>query len=134
MPSSAAARLSALPERINEALNQSPAPARELRALQGVLGVELVTRLPGISRSSVRSCISGNRSIPDATAARLHFLAFVVGDAGGAYNDIGVRRWFERPRERLDGNTPAQVLGREWSPGGDGPGRVRDRARTLAAT
>ena len=34
-----------------------------------------------------------------------------MGDLAGAYNDIGVRRWFERQRTRLDGNTPAQALG-----------------------
>ena len=134
MPCSDAARLSTLLEKINEALDQSPAPAHEWRALQGVLGVELLTRLLSISQSSARRYISGNRSTPDAIAARLHFLAFVVGDLGGAYNDIGVRRWFDRPRERLDGNTPAQALGHEWSPGDDGPRRVRDLARALASS
>ena len=117
LPCSDAARLSSLLEKINEALDQSPAPAHEWRALQGVLGVDLLTRLLGISQSSVRRYISASRSTPDAIAARLHFLAFVVGDLAGAYNDIGVRRWFDRPRERLDGRTPAQVLGHEWSPG-----------------
>ena len=38
----------------------------------------------------MRPYISGNRSTPDAIAARLHLLAFVVGDPRGAYNDIGV--------------------------------------------
>ncbi|MCY3981451.1 MAG: DUF2384 domain-containing protein [Alphaproteobacteria bacterium] len=51
-----------------------------------------------------------------------------------AYNDIGVRRWFHRPRERLDGNTPSQVLDHEWSSGDDGPRRVRDLARALASS
>ena len=126
--------LSALLEEMNEALNQSPAPAHEWRALQGVLGVDLLTRLLGVSPSSARRYISGRRSTPDAVAARLHFLAFVVGDLTGAYNDIGVRRWFDRPRERLDGNTPAQALGDEWSPGHDGPRRVRELARALASS
>ena len=90
--------------------------------------MDLLTRLLGISQSSARRYISGNRSTPDAIAARLHFLAFVVGDLGGAYNEIGVRRWFDRPRESLDGGTPAQALGSEWSPGDDGPRRVRDLA------
>ena len=72
------------------------------------------------------------RSTSDAIAARLHFLAFVVGDLAGAYNDIGVRHWFDRPRGCLDGFTPAQVLGHEWSPGDNAPKRVRELARTLA--
>ena len=134
LPCSDAARLSTLLEKINEALDQSPAPAHEWRALQGVLGVDLLTRLLGISQSSARRYISGNRSTPDAIAARLHFLAFVVGDLAGAYNDIGVRRWFDRPRERLGGNTPAQALGDGWSPGDDGPLRVRELARALASS
>ena len=134
LPRSDAARLSTLLEKINEALDRSPAPAHEWRALQGVLGVELLTRLLGISRSSVRRYVSGNRSTPDAIAARLHFLAFVAGDLGGAYNDIGVRRWFDRPRGRLDGNTPVQALGDEWAPEDDGPRRVRELARALASS
>ena len=116
----------------NETLDQTPALAQEWRALQGLLGVDLLTRLLGIPESSARRYISASRSTPDAVAARLHFLAFVVGDLAGAYNDIGVRRWFDRPRERLDGLTPTQVLGHEWSPGDDAPKRVRELARTLA--
>ncbi|MDE0241181.1 MAG: hypothetical protein OXI95_05795 [bacterium] len=134
MPCSDVARLSTLLEKISEALDQSPAPAHEWRTLQGVLGVELLTRLLGISGSSARRYISGSRSTPDAIAARLHFLAFVAGDVAGAYNDIGVRRWFDRPRERLDGNTPAQTLGDEWSPEDDGPRRVRELARALTSS
>ncbi|MCY4241534.1 MAG: hypothetical protein OXD36_07310, partial [Rhodobacter sp.] len=102
MSRSDAALLSTLLKKINEALDQSPAPAHEWRTLQAILGMELLTRLLGVSLSSMRRYISGSRSTPDAIAARLHFLAFIVGDLGGAYNDIGVRRWFDRPRERLD--------------------------------
>ncbi len=134
MPCSDAARLSTLLEKINEAFDQSPAPAHEWCALESVLGVEMLTRLLGISRSSARRYISGDRSTPDAIAARLHFLAFVAGDLGGAYNDIGVRRWFDRPRERLGGDTPSQALGDAWSPEEDGPRRVRDLARALASS
>ncbi len=134
MPGSDAARLSTLLEKMNEALEQSPAPAYEWRTLQDILGVELLTRLLSISQSSARRYISGNRSTPDAIATRLHFLAFVAGDLAGAYNDIGVRRWFDRPRERLDGKTPAQTLGDEWSPEDDGPQRVRELARALASS
>lgn len=134
LPCSDTARLSSLLGKINEALDQSPAPAHEWRALQGVLGVDLLTRLLGISQSSARRYISGSRSTPDRIADRLHFLAFVVGDLAGAYNDIGVRRWFDRPRERLEGRTPAQALGGEWSPGDDAPGRVRELARALASS
>ena len=127
-------RLSSLLKKINEALEQSPAPAHEWRTLQRVLGLELLARLLRISRSSAQRYLSGSRTTPDTIASRLHFLAFVVGDLTGAYNDIGVRRWFERRRTRLDGNTPAQALSDQWSPEDDGPRRVRDLARALTSS
>lgn len=133
-PCSDPARLTSLLEKINEALEQSPAPAYEWRTLQRVLGVELLASLLRISESSARRYLSGSRSTPDAIAARLHFLAFVVGDLAGAYNDIGVRRWFERWRTRLDGNTPAEALGDPWSPEDEGPRRVRDLSRALLSS
>ena len=102
--------------------------------MQHVLGLELLARLLGISESSARRYLSGSRSTPDSVAARLHFLAFVVGDLGGAYNDIGVRRWFDRPRRRLDGSTPAETLGERWSPDDEDARRVRDLARALLSS
>ena len=134
LPCSDTARLSILLEKINDALDHSPAPAHEWRTLQDVLGLDLLTRLLGISQSSARRYISASRSTPDAIAGRLHFLAFVVGYLAGAYNDIGVRRWFDRRRERLNGNTPAEVLDNEWSPGDDPPQRVRELAQALLSS
>lgn len=131
LPCSRPDQLSALLEKINEALDESPAPEHEWRALQGTLGLELLSRLLGISQSSARRYLSGSRATPDAVAARLHFLAFVVGDLAGAYNDVGVRRWFDRPRKRLDGGTPAQSLASGWMPDGEGSRRVRELARAL---
>lgn len=131
LPCSDPTRLSVLLEKICEALDQSPAPKHEWHILQGILGLDLLARLLGISQSSARRYLSGSRSTPDKVASRLHFLAFVVGDLSGAYNDIGVRRWFGRRRERLDGSTPAQVLGECWSPDDDGPCRVRKLASAL---
>ena len=134
LPCSDPARLSALLERINEALDESPAPAHEWRALQGTLGLDLLATLLGISPSSARRYLSGSRTTPDAVAARLHFLAFVVGDLSGAYNDIGVRRWFDRVRRRLDGSSPARMLAHGWSPDDEGPQRVRELARALVSS
>ena len=127
-------RFSSLLEKINEALDQSPAPAHEWRALQRVLRLELLARILGISLSSARRYMSGSRATPDVVAARLHFLAFVVGDLAGAYNEIGVRRWFERRRTLLDGDTPAQALGDGWLPEDDAPCRVREMARALTSS
>ena len=62
LPCSDAAGLFSLLEKINEALDQSPAPAHEWRALQEVLGLDLLIRLLGISQSSARRYLSGSRS------------------------------------------------------------------------
>ena len=133
LPGSDPDRLSSILEKISEALDQSPAPMHEWRALQGVLGLELLTGLLGISQASARRYLSGTRSTPDTIAARLHFLALVVGDLAGAYNDIGVRRWFDRRRKRLNGETPAQALGNAWSPEDNAPRQVRELARALTS-
>lgn len=121
-------------EKTNEALDQSSVPAQEWRVLLRALGMDLLARLLGLSPSSVREYLSGIRSTPEIVAARLHFLAFVVGNLAGAYNDIGVRRWFDRRRTQLDGATPAHALGEGWSPDDDGPHRVRELARALASS
>ncbi len=134
LPFSDSVRLTALLERINEALDESPAPTYEWRTLHSTLGLSLLAELLGISQSSVRRYLSGNRSTPDTVAARLHFLAFTVGDLSGAYNSIGVRRWFSRPRKRLDGHSPAQFLTDHWLPDDENPLRVRELARSLVSS
>ena len=128
------ALLSSILERITEALDQSPAPAHEWPALERVLGLDLLARLLRISLSSARRYFSGNRPTPDTIAVRLHFLALVVGDLAGAYSDIGVRRWFDRQRTRLNGSTPAQALGDRWLPEDDAPCRVRELAHALTSS
>ncbi len=124
-------QLSELLDHIGDALEQSPAPEQEWRILQHVLGLDMLARLLNISHSSARRYLSGSRATPDTVTNRLHFLALLVGDLSGAYNDIGVRRWFERRRERLDGNTPAQALGAQWSPDDAGPRSVQSLASAL---
>jgi len=97
-------------------------------------GAETLARLVGVTASSARRYLAGTRPIPDTVAVRLHFLALVVADLAGAYNDIGVRRWFERPRKRLGGSSPAQLLAEDWSPDDDGPRRLRELAASLASS
>jgi hypothetical protein len=65
-------------------------------------------------------------------AARLHWLAMVVADLAGAYNNFGIRRWFERPRSQLQGKSPRQVLGNAWSPDDEAASRVRALASVLS--
>jgi hypothetical protein len=67
-------------------------------------------------------------------AARLHFLALVVGDLAGSYNEVGIRRWFERPRSLLGGEPPAKRLEGDWDPDDEGPARVRALAAALLSS
>ncbi len=121
-------------ERLNEALEESPTPACEWQGVGRVLGSDALARLLGISASSARRYLSGNRATPDDVAARLHFVALVVGDLAGAYNEFGIRRWFERPRKLLDNCSPAQLLGGAWLPEAPGPQRVRRLAAALLSS
>jgi hypothetical protein len=106
----------ALLARLDEALAMSPVPEAEWQALGRLFESEDLAGLLNIAPASVRRYRAGARPTPDAVAARLHFLAGVVGDLAGAYNAYGIRRWFQRPRAQLGGRSPAQVLAGEWDP------------------
>jgi transcriptional regulator with XRE-family HTH domain len=114
------------------ALEASPVAKHEWPVLTRVLEVEQLAALLGISVTSLRRYASGERDTPDAVAARLHHLALIVGDLAGAYNDVGVRRWFDRRRTALHGKTPSAFLVGEWNPDDAAPRQVRDLARSLA--
>jgi hypothetical protein len=131
------ADVTALLQMIVAALEASPAPKHEWKGMSRVFPIEDLAVLLGVSVSSLKRYQSGERDTPDAVAARLHFLALVVGDLAGSYNDTGIRRWFQRKRTQLDGRSPAALLKREWDPDDEGPRRVRELARnlvTLSAT
>jgi len=121
-------------EHLNLALEESPAPEFEWNRLMEVLGPELLARLLGISGSSLRRYKAAARTTPDDVAQRLHFLSLIVGDLSGAYNDFGIRQWFERKRAQLDGRTPLDWLKARWKPTQPGPRRVQDLARALVAS
>jgi hypothetical protein len=119
---------------LNAALEESPAPEFEWKRLVDVLGLEQLARLLGISASSIRRYRSAARTTPDDVATRLHFVALVVGDLSGAYNDLGIRQWFERKRTQLGGRAPAELLTGDWKVGASGPARVRALAQALTAS
>jgi len=119
---------------LREALEVSPAPAHEWEALVRLFRVDELARLVSVSPASLRRYASGSRPTPDVVAARLHFLARVVADLKGAYNEIGVRRWFGRKRTLLRGRSPAQVLKGEWDPDGPKGQKVLALARSLASS
>ena len=123
--------LTALLQTLIAALEASPVPKFEWGGLGRVLDADELGLLLNVSLSSLKRYQSGERTTPDGIAARLHFLALVVGDLAGSYNDIGIRRWFHRKRTQLDGRAPADLLKGEWDPDAAGPARVRALARDL---
>jgi hypothetical protein len=130
-PKSDTAAIARLLREIAAVIEQSPLPNFEWPRLVATLERERLASLLGISLSSAQRYERGTRRTPDDVAARLHFLALLVGDLAGAYNDIGIRRWFDRPRTQLDGRRPAELLNGDWQPEDPGPGRVRELARAL---
>lgn len=121
-------------ERLNLALEESPAPQFEWERLSGILGIDLLSRLLGTAVASIRRYRSASRTTPDDVASRLHLLTLTVGDLSGAYNEAGIRQWFDRKRVQLDGKSPAELLGKSWSPDSPNALKVRDLARSLTAS
>jgi hypothetical protein len=121
-------------EHLNTALEESPVPEFEWNRLSEMLGLDLLSRLLGISAISVRRYKAAARNTPDDVAGRLHFLSLIAGDLSGAYNQIGIRQWFERKRAQLDGHTPSDLLKGHWKPGQPGPRKVQDLARALVSS
>jgi hypothetical protein len=119
---------------VMDAMEVSPAPDSEWRRLTKVFEPEQLAELLGISPVSLRRYQSNARQTPDDVAARLHYLALVTADLGGAYNEIGIRRWFQRKRTLLDGHAPGELLRAGWLPEAPGAARVRALARSLTAS
>jgi transcriptional regulator with XRE-family HTH domain len=114
-----------------DALRASPLPEYEWPALTKVFGAEELARLLRISESSLNRYAHGSRATPDLVADRLHLIALIVGDLRGAYNEVGVRRWFHRHRSALRGRSPIELLGDDWAPDEEGPEAVRELAHSL---
>jgi len=125
--------LAALLETMIAALEASPVPKFEWPGLGRVFAPEDLSTLLDVSVSSLKRYQAGDRDTPDAIAARLHCLALLVSDLAGSYNDIGIRRWFQRKRTQLDGRAPAAFLTGDWDPDDEGPARVRQLARELVS-
>jgi hypothetical protein len=118
-------------QRLAAALEDSAAPAAEWPAMRAVFGDEMLGALVEVSPASLRRYAGGERATPQEVADRLHWLALVVADLAGAYNEFGMRRWFERPRTQLGGKSPRQLLGRRWHVDGEAAQRVRALASVL---
>ena len=126
------ARLADLIGRLDDALVASPMPEREIRALVRIYDYDGLASLVGASVASLRRYAAGTRSVPDAVAGRIHFVALVTSDLAGSYNEFGLRRWWERPRTPLDGRSPRVALWPSWDPGGPTAAAVTSLAASLA--
>jgi hypothetical protein len=129
----AAADVVPLLETLIAALEASPVPKFEWAGLGRLFAPDDLAALINVSVSSLKRYVSGDRETPDDVAARLHFLALVVGDLAGSYNQIGIRRWFQRKRSRLDGRAPAAILKGHWDPDEEAPRKVRQLATELVS-
>ena len=115
-----------------QAIEESPVPATEWPSMRALLGDEALQDILGISRQSIERYAAGKRMTPDVIADRLHWLAMVVSDLAGAYNALGMRRWFRRSRAVLDGRSPRDLLDKSWS--SDAPPAQTIRALAASLT
>ena len=124
--------LAALLRTMIAALEASPVPKFEWSRAGASARHGTARRRCWPCRSRASTAISpGSATRRTPIAARLHFLALVIGDLAGSYNDVGIRRWFGRKRTALGGRAPAQLLTGDWDPEDAGPARVRELAREL---
>jgi hypothetical protein len=122
-------------EHIHDVLEASPIPSYEWSSLKRFFDNDQLAKLVHVSPSSLQRYSKGERDTPQDVAERLHWLALVVGDLLGSYNDYGIRRWFERKRTALGGRSPREVLelAGDWSPEDREVAKVRDLAASLTA-
>jgi hypothetical protein len=121
-------------DHLNTALADSPVPEFEWNRLVEVVGLELLSRLLGVSASSVRRYKASARTTPGDVADRLHALSLIAGDLSGAYNEFGIRQWFLRKRSQLAGRAPVELLKGRWKPDQPAVRKLRDLARALVSS
>ena len=116
-----------------DAIEHSPTPEREWSTMREVFGEEQLAELTSVSVSSLKRYLKAERPTPGDVADRLHYLAMIVADLSGSYNELGIQRWFERPRAQLENKSPRRLLGADWNPGSPAAQRIRDLAKSLSA-
>ena len=123
--------LSTAIDEMNDQIEMSPQPAGEWGPAIETLGEDFLAQLVSASPSSVRRYANQTRSTPQDVAERLHFIAMLLADLAGSYNEFGIRRWFSRPRSALDGQSPAALLGGEFDVDGESAAAVARLAAAL---
>lgn len=92
-----------------------------VRTLGGPLAAELL----GVTEDELERSAD---ALPERAVRRARALADVIEALEGSYNAAGIRRWFDRPRTQLDGQSPRRVLRAESDV------RAADRVLALART
>lgn len=111
----------------------SARPRSEWPALSRLLGPQMLSELLGVSAATLEGYAEDWRGTPGDVADRLHFLALLVADLAGAYNELGIRRWFERPRTLLGGQAPQDLLGDGFTVDGSGAEQLRSLVWSMNA-
>ena len=119
-------------DQVAEALEASAAPLAEWPAMREVFGDEMLGELLELSSSSLKRYAAGQRTTPPPVVARLHWLAMLVADLAGAYNNFGIQRWFARPRAQLGGVSPRALLGEQWQVDDEPAQRLSQLASALS--
>ena len=125
-------RMTAELAKLVDTLDHSPSPPTEWATMRETFGDEPLARLVGVAEASLRRYAAGSRDTPQRVAERLHWLAMVVADLAGGYNTFGIRRWFERPRAQLQGQSPRQALGDDWGVDDEAAKKLRALAAALS--
>ena len=100
-----------------------------LAGLLRIYGITALAALLSIATEDLRAYRDGRRAVPAVVAARISFVRQVTDDLAGSYDNMGMRRWWERPRTALGGRAPRAALGPDWDP----QGHVARTIRGLAA-
>ncbi|QQR59095.1 MAG: hypothetical protein IPG59_06285 [Candidatus Melainabacteria bacterium] len=117
---------------LSDILEHSPVPEKELPKVQEVISEKPLADMLRISEQSLKRYQQGERQASDIVYARLHWLALLLGDLLGSYNEMGARNWFHRTRKSFKGKTPFQILSeKDWSPDDENPCKIRDFVKSL---
>jgi uncharacterized protein (DUF2384 family) len=116
----------------NRRIGSMEARHQEWASMRSIFGDDGLSKLVGVPKASLRRYASGAHYTPREIAERLHWLAAVVADLRGGYNEMGIRRWFERPRAQLGGKTPCQILHDGWHVDHESAKRARALASELS--
>ncbi len=91
-------------------------PAARVASVVAVLSAPLSVSLLGVPDERLRAWTAETEPVPDDVLVRLAFIEELVGRLSGHHDELGVRRWFDRPRSELGGKAPREILVGAWSP------------------